>query len=137
MKADEEKQKSELREQEIAKRIVSLLDENAFNLDNTIASKLTYAREEALAKMMKPTSKAVISQNGVLRFFGDYWYQHRLLMMLLMLGFGLAMFLTIKNIPNQNELESESGDAYLLASEVPPEAFLNEGFGTWLSENTQ
>ncbi len=69
--------------------------------------------------------------------FGDYWYQHRLLMMLLMLGFGLAMFLTIKNIPNQNELESESGDAYLLASEVPPEAFLNEGFGTWLSENTQ
>ncbi len=137
MKADREKHKTDFQEQEIAKHIVSLLDQNALALDDELASKLSSAREKALAKMLKPSSTTVISQNGVLKFLGGYWYQHRLLMMLLMLCFCLTVFSMIKNISNQNDLESESGDAYLLSSDLPPEAFLNEGFGAWLSENTQ
>ena len=126
MKADREKQKTDFQEQEIAKHIVSLLDQNALALDDELASKLSSAREKALAKMLKPSSTTVISQNGVLK-----------LMMLLLLCFCLTVFSMIKNISNQNDLESESGDAYLLSSDLPPEAFLNEGFGAWLSENTQ
>ena len=128
-------QENELREQQIANRIVALLDERALNVDAKTASKLNYVRQQALANMTTTSSRAVVSQSGVLQLFGGYWHQHRLLMMLLMCGLGLVALLTIQNIANQDI--SEQGDAYLLASDLPPEAYLNEGFGTWLSENTQ
>lgn len=130
-----ENQESELRAQKIAQRIATLLNEQALNVDAKTASKLNYARQQAVANMAMPSSRAVVSQNGVLQLFGDYWHQHRFLMMLLMCGLCLVGLLTIQNIANQDI--SEQSDAYLLASDLPPEAYLNEGFGTWLSENTQ
>ena len=54
---------------------------------------------------------------------------------MLMCGLGMIALLTMQNLTNQET--AEQGDAYLLASDLPPEAYLNEGFGTWLSENTQ
>ena len=124
-----------LRGQEIAKRIALLLDERASNVDAKVDSQLSYARQQALANMARPSSAMAISQNGVIQLFGDYWHQHRLLVMLLMCGLGLVALFTMQNIVNQDI--SEQGDAYLLASDLPPEAYLNEGFGIWLSENTQ
>jgi hypothetical protein len=47
----------------------------------------------------------------------------------------LLALLARHNMVNQEE--AEQGDAYLLASDLPPEVYSNEGFGTWLSENTQ
>lgn len=135
MKNKIQNQENELREQQIANRIVALLDERALNVDAKTASKLDYARQKALANMTSTSSRAVVSQNGVLQLLGGYWHQHRLLMMLMMCGLGLIGLLTIQNIANQEI--SEQSDAYLLASDLPPEAYLNEGFGTWLSENTQ
>ena len=126
---------SELRDEEIAKRIASLLDEHALNMDTKVAAKLSYARQQALANMAGSPSRLSISQNGVLRLLGGYWHQHRLLMTMLMCGLGIIALLTIHNLTNQEA--AEQGDAYLLASDLPPEAYLNEGFGTWLSENTQ
>lgn len=130
-----ESQKNELRAQKIANRIAALLDERALHVDAKTASKLSYARQQALANMGSPSSRLVISQNGMLQLFGDYWHQHRVLMTMLMCGLGLVTLLMIQSIANQDILEQ--GDAYLLASDLPPEAYLNEGFGTWLSENTQ
>ena len=124
-----------LRGQEIAKRIALLVDERASNVDAKVDSQLSYARQQALANMARPSSAMAISQNGVIQLFGDYWHQHRLLVMLLMCGLGLVALFTMQNIVNQDI--SEQGDAYLLASDLPPEAYLNEGFGIWLSENTQ
>jgi len=135
MKSEIENQENVLRGQEIAKRIALLLDERASNVDAKVDSQLSYARQQALANMARPSSAMAISQNGVIQLFGDYWHQHRLLMMLLMCGLGLVALFTMQNIVNQDI--SEQGDAYLLASDLPPEAYLNEGFGTWLSENTQ
>ena len=135
MKSEIENQENVLRDQKIAKRIALLLDERASNVDAKVDSQLSYARQQALANMARPSSAMAISQNGVIQLFGDYWHQHRLLMMLLMCGLGLVALFTMQNIANQDI--SEQGDAYLLASDLPPEAYLNEGFGTWLSENTQ
>ena len=53
----------------------------------------------------------------------------------MMCGLGLLALLAMQNIANQED--AEKGDAYLLASDLPPEVYSNEGFGTWLSENTQ
>ncbi len=135
MKNEIENQENVLRDQKIAKRIALLLDERASNVDAKVESQLSYARQQALANMARPSSAMVISQNGVIQLFSDYWHQYRLLMMLLMCGLGLVALFTMQNIVNQDI--SEQGDAYLLASDLPPEAYLNEGFGTWLSENTQ
>ncbi len=135
MKVETENQQAELRVQALAERIASLLDEQASNIDARLASKLNYARQQALANMASPSSGKAISQNGVIRLFGNYWHQHRLLVTLMMCGLGLLALLAMQNIANQED--AEKGDAYLLASDLPPEVYSNEGFGTWLSENTQ
>lgn len=126
---------TELRDEEIAKRIASLLDEQALSVDAKVAAKLSYSRQQALAKMGRSPSKISFSQNGVLHLLGGYWHQHRLLMTMLMCGLGIIALFTMQNLTGQES--AEQGDAYLLASDLPPEAYLNEGFGTWLSENTQ
>lgn len=135
MQVETENQQAELRDQALAERIASLLDEQASNIDTRLASKLNYARQQALANMASPSSGRAISQNGVIRLFGNYWHQHRLLVTLMMCGLGLLALLAMQNIANQED--AEQGDAYLLASDLPPEVYSNEGFGTWLSENTQ
>ena len=135
MKTNIENQQKELRDQALAKRITSLLDEQASNIDAKVASKLGYARQQALANMARPSSDVAISQNGVVRLFGNYWHQHRLLVTLMMCGLGLLVLLAMQSMANQEE--AEQSDAYLLASDLPPEVYSNEGFGAWLSENTQ
>lgn len=135
MKINTENQQTELRDQALAKCVVTLLNEQAMTVDTRIASQLSYSRQQALANMAMPSSGITISQNGVLRLFRSYWHQYRLLLTLLMCGLGLLALLAMQNMANQEE--AEQGDAYLLASDLPPEIYSNEGFGTWLSENTQ
>lgn len=135
MKINTENQQTELLDQALAKCVVTLLNEQAMSVDSRIASQLSYSRQQALANMAMPSSGITISQNGVLRLFRSYWHQYRLLLTLLMCGLGLLALLAMQNMANQEE--AEQGDAYLLASDLPPEIYSNEGFGTWLSENTQ
>lgn len=135
MKINTENQQTELRDQALAKCVVTLLNEQAMSVDSRIASQLSYSRQQALANMAMPSSGMTISQNGVLRLFRNYWHQYSLLLTLLMCGLGLLVLLAMQNMANQEE--AEQGDAYLLASDLPPEIYSNEGFGTWLSENTQ
>ena len=135
MKINNETKRAELRDQEIARRIATLLDEKALNVKDSVAYKLSYSRQQALANMARPSLVMSISQNGIIRLFENYWHQYRLLITLFMCGLGLLALLAMHNMSQQEE--NEQSDAYLLASDLPPEAYLNEGFGTWLSENTQ
>lgn len=135
MKTHNEDQEIAKRDQEIAKSMASLLNANAMNIDANIASKLSYGRQKALANMAMPSSRSVLRHHDILRLFGNNWHQHRLLISLLICGLGIVALLMIQNISNQED--TEQGDAYLLASDFPPEIYSNEGFGTWLSENTQ
>jgi hypothetical protein len=135
MQTYNEDQAISMRDQEIAKNIASLLNTNAINIDAKIASKLSYGRQKVLANMATPSSRLALSQHGVLRLLGDYWHQHRLLITFMMCGLGIVALLLIQNSSNQDD--TEQGDAFLLASDLPPEIYSNEGFGTWLSENTQ
>jgi hypothetical protein len=49
---------------------------------------------------------------------------------------GLLLILGVFLMVYQNAQDDRQSDAYLLGSELPPEAYLNEGFDTWLSENS-
>ena len=117
------------RERAQAKEIIALLDRDLASIDPLTASKLKYARENALSKM--PANEAVVHR-GVLHLLGLHTHHQKL-------WFAVIGFLVIFGVflVMQNAQEINQSDAYLLGSELPPEAFLNEGFDTWLSENSQ
>lgn len=130
---------SEIQDEQLAKKIASLLNEQSQNIDANTASQLHYARQQAIANMARPGSIISMSQYGVLVLLGGYWHQHRLLMMMIG-GLGLVALLTLQNLTNQEVYNQEvynQEDADLLSSDLPPEAYLNEGFDTWLSENAR
>jgi len=126
---------SEIQDEQLAKKIASLLNEQSQNIDANTVSQLHYARQQAIANMARPRSIISMSQHGVLVLLGGYWQQHRLLMTMMIGGLGLVALLTLQNLTNQEVYDQE--DAELLSSDLPPEAYLNEGFDTWLSENAR
>ncbi|WP_045750531.1 DUF3619 family protein [Candidatus Methylopumilus turicensis] len=128
-----EQKNLELQDEQLAKKIALMLNKQCENIDESTASKLNYARQQALAKMAKSPSGMSISQNGMLVLLGGYWHQYRLLMTVMMGGLGLVALLTLQNMTNQEVYGQE--DADLLSSDLPPEAYLNEAFDTWLSQN--
>jgi len=118
------------RERAQAKEIIALLDRDLASIDPLTASKLKYARENALSKM--PANETVVHR-GVLHLLGLHTHHQKLWLTVI----GLLLMLGIFLVMHENTQELNQSDAYLLGSELPPEAFLNEGFDTWLSENSQ
>ena len=116
-------------EKKQAKEIVNLLDKNLATIDPLTVSKLKYAREKALSQM---PANASFNHRGILYLLGTHTYQQKVRLMLIGLLLILGVFLMIY----QNAQDDRQSDAYLLGSELPPEAYLNEGFDTWLSENS-
>ena len=112
-----------------AKEIVNLLDKNLSTIDPHTASKLKYAREKALSQM---PANASFNHRGILYLLGTHTYHQKLRLMLI----GLLLILGVFLMVYQNAQDDRQSDAYLLGSELPPEAYLNEGFDTWLSENS-
>ncbi len=109
-----------------AKTIVALLDQNLASIDPLTLSKLKYGREQALSKMPSMES---IADRGVLYILSTHQQKIRFSIIALLLVLGIFLVL------HENMQDFNQGDAYLLGSELPPEAYLNEGFETWLSEN--
>ncbi len=109
-----------------AKTIVALLDQNLASIDPLTLSKLKYGREQALSKMPSIES---IADRGVLYILSTHQQKIRFSIIALLLVLGIFLVL------HENMQDFNQGDAYLLGSELPPEAYLNEGFETWLSEN--
>lgn len=116
-------------EKKQAKEIVNLLDKNLATIDPLTVSKLKYAREKALSQM---PANASFNHRGILYLLGTHTYQQKVRLMLIGLLLILGVFLMIYH----NAQDDRQSDAYLLGSELPPEAYLNEGFDTWLSENS-
>lgn len=116
-------------EKKQAKEIVNLLDKNLATIDPLTVSKLKYAREAALSQM---PANASFNHRGILYLLGTHAYQQKVRLILIGLLLILGVFLMIY----QNAQDDRQSDAYLLGSELPPEAYLNEGFDTWLSENS-
>lgn len=129
------KHKYENEEISQAKQIVALLDAGLSSIDKKTISQLDYGRQQAVAHIASPANGVSLNHQGVLHLFGAYWHQHRMLMMTLLLSLILAMFVGFGHLGKQEA--TEYSDAYLLGSELPPEAYLNEGFDAWLSENAQ
>jgi hypothetical protein len=119
-------------EDQVARVAARLLNENAQHLNAVTLRRLSDARGMAVNKL---TAIQGVNQNGNLlqmigHGFGSYIEHHRMLSAVI---FVIAMMLTFyatQRLSADNNLENS--DAFLLASELPPEAFADKGFDTWL-----
>jgi len=127
-------------EQENAKEIVNLLDEGTSQLDRKVLDRLYAARMKAVGQLAARRQTVAESEadgiGRVLRMSGDYMHQHRAVMPAVMIiGAALMLFVITQQLTNQPAIEQS--DAFLLGSELPPEAFVDKGFDAWLARSSQ
>lgn len=121
-----------------AKAIVGYLNETTKQIDDNTLDNLAKARAEALNAYARATQSAGHETNGLsatLRLFTDFMHQHRLLASSAMaLSVVLAAIVFIQ--PFSSHENYGQGDAFLLGSDLPPEAYYDKGFDTWLERSS-
>lgn len=123
-------------ERDTAEKIVKLLDESAAALDHKVVDRLHQARMKAVATLSERRQSAVaVGGGGVLQLLGGYIERHRIVMPAVMLCSAAAVAFVLAQ-QMVMPVAAEQGDAYLLAAELPPEAFLDKGFDTWVAQHT-
>jgi len=137
-------------EQETAKEIIGLLDESTNKLDREVLDRLYTARMQAVSHLVahrqevsarsEEGSGSVLRLFGnylhLLRLFGNYLYHHRIAMpAAIICSAALVAFIATQQLVSQPSIEH--GDAFLLGAELPPEAFLDKGFDTWVARTSQ
>jgi hypothetical protein len=124
-------------EKNTAKEIIGWLDESASKLDAHIVAGLARARHQAASVLVQRQSAQMIEgTGGVLHLFNDYIRNHRAMMStaLVCSAVFVALLLT-QQLSRQDNLEQSDG--FLLASDLPPEAYLDKGFDVWLERSSQ
>lgn len=121
-------------EKDTAKEIAKVLDEATTTLDQNVLDRLVESRQQAVSVLASRASSTE-SSGGALRLFADYVHYHRGLTTTA----GLCAAVLIAFLATQHMTgpgASEQGDAFLLSSELPPEAYADKGFDTWLAQNS-
>lgn len=122
-------------EHDSAKQIIELLDDGARQLDQQVVARLEQARQLAVAHI-QAKSPAVAGPAGLTQMIVDYIGQHRVIMpTAMMCGAVLLAFVVTQQFVGHDGYEQ--GDAFLLASDLPPEAYLDKGFDEWLERTSQ
>lgn len=127
-------------EQETAKEIISLLDESTTKLDREVLDRLYTARMKAVSNLVQQrqevSARSVEGSGNVLRLFSDYLHHHHITMpAVIICGAALVAFVATQQLASKPSIEH--GDAFLLGAELPPEAFLDKGFDTWVARTSQ
>lgn len=114
-----------------AKKIISLLEEDLASMDSDTASALAKARYRAVTAL--GAQMAGNGRGGLLRIFHGYFDQYRFAAITLVAGVLIAFVMT-QQFTGQDSLEQS--DAFMLgSSDLPPEAYLDKGFDVWLERN--
>lgn len=125
-------------EEQMARQMGNLLDDHAQHLSAITLQRLVEARHlavEQLSVQQAQSQTQTMQQNGNLFIWlgsslGQYFGHHRAMSAAMMAGVMLLTFFVTQQFGFNNNLENS--DAFLLASELPPEAFADKGFDTWL-----
>lgn len=117
-------------EQQFAKEVVHYLDASTQQLTPDTALRLQQARQQALAAHGRQHAQV---GPGVLALLANRLlpYQRGLSLAALASAVFFTFILTQQLTGHGN---AERGDAFLLASELPPEAYLDRGFYSWLEQ---
>lgn len=121
-------------EAQTAHYIADLLDEHAQHLTAVTAKRLSVARDLAVKKLASQQTQTINHSGNVLSWFGSnveqYIAHHRAISAAVVLGAMLLAFFAAQQFGVNTNLENS--DAFLLASDLPPEAYADKGFDTWL-----
>jgi hypothetical protein len=125
-----------MNEREIAKKITGYLDHGTAELRAGTAYKLQLARQEALARLSEPQRAPELvlagAGGGTLggrRFLADA----RIWVGILLLVGGVLSFQYWQSVQQARDIEET--DAAILSSELPIEAYLDQGFQAWLKRS--
>jgi hypothetical protein len=124
-------------EQDTARKIVDILEQGASELDAATCGKLAGVRQQAVAAMAEavPVAQVKTAHAGVGSLITEHLHGHRAWVpMALLLAATLLLFVVMQQ---QSAREPVEADALLLASELPPEAYLDKGFDAWLENSSQ
>jgi len=120
------------RDHNTAKRIIEVLEQGTSSLDRDTLDRLAVARQRALSARHASGAKAVIA--GVGHFFHEHTHGQRAWLSGLIVI--LAALLIVMIMQQQNAQPPVTADTLLLASELPPEAYVDEGFHAWLENSS-
>jgi len=125
-------------EHDTAKQIIHLLNDNLASMDATTVNKLAQARQRAVSSHTLSTQSLTdLQQGGVLRLFGSYFHHHPAFSAALLCCLVLFTVLTVQQFSApSDEQEIEQSDGFLLASDLPPEAYVDKGFDQWLQKTS-
>lgn len=105
-----------------AKRIASQLDAHAQRLSMRTLKKLEDGRNNAV-QVHKARTGASVNADGTLSHWATWVDHHRVMFAGLVLIAIISFFFVLQNIG-----VSETSDAFLLGADLPPEAFVDQGF---------
>jgi hypothetical protein len=115
-------------DERLAEVAAYLAKEQAQNIDFTTQSKLAQARQRAVEHAFVSQNAMILTHSGgVLQWLTGHGSQFRSIATALI--FMVVSFVLVQQFNNNN---LKNSDAYLLAAELPPEAFADKGFNTWL-----
>ena len=122
-----------MNEHETAKKITAYLDRGTAGLKAGTAFKLQRARQLALARLGERTQPELALAGGgsfgERRFFADA----RLWIGVFLIVGGVLAYQYWETAQQQRDIEET--DAAILASELPIEAYLDQGFEAWLKRS--
>lgn len=125
-------------EAQIANHIVDLLNHRAQHLAPVEVQRLSTARSLAVNQLTSLKTEVAshrgVNQSGhVLQWFGDHVGQHKITSSVLLVATMLLALFVVQQLSVTHNLENS--DAFLLASDLPPEAYADKGFNAWLDSN--
>ncbi|MDH3320519.1 MAG: DUF3619 family protein [Betaproteobacteria bacterium] len=119
-----------MNEPQFALRIRQHLNQGA-RVDARVAAQLRAAREQALARhRSEPEAGLALASNALGRLGGVRGLSLRVLLPLVILGVAFATAVAWQQ--TQRVAEVEELDAQLLSSDLPIDAYLDQGFAAWL-----
>lgn len=123
-----------MNEHEIAKKITGYLDRGTAELKAGSAFRLQRARQQALSRLAQPERASDLALTG-----GGTFGERRLVGGM---RIGAGVVLLVAGIlgyqywqAEQQARDIEETDAAILASELPIEAYLDQGFQAWLKHS--
>lgn len=121
------------REQDTAKKIVDALNYGAADLDRQTAEQLAAARHKAI-EAAQPAYAHHTSLAGFGHSIQEYFHGHHgWRSIALVASVAVLVFVGLQN----NYSEPVEADTMLLASDLPPEAYVDKGFDAWLANTSQ
>ena len=118
-----------------AKQIIGLLDESVAALDAGTVDRLAVARKRAVNRHIERTV-ARSRQSALVRLMDRLLHQHRAAMSAALVCSAVFVAFLFTQQFSEQEMMGQ-GDAFLLASELPPEAYLDKGFDVWLERTSE